>query len=140
MLFGALYFALRQDTRGALVTALLVPSHWALDFLVHVPDLPLWPGGPRVGLGLWRSVPVTLALESGFFLVGLLIYLRATGARDRVGRYALWAFIGLLVVGYASSFGPPPHDVQTLAYSALILWLFVPWAYWIDSHRAARAA
>src|SRR5581483_11351252 len=74
-LLGIVYFLLRKDIRGAILTGLLVPSHWVLDFLVHVPDLPIWPGGPKVGLGLWHSVPATVILEAGFFLGGLLVYL-----------------------------------------------------------------
>jgi hypothetical protein len=136
VLFGVLYYLLRKDVRGAIVVAVLVPSHWVLDFLVHVPDLPLWPGGPLVGLGLWRSVPWTLVVESCFFIAGLVIYLQTTRAKDRVGNYALWSLVGFLVAVYLGSlFGPAPKSTQALAYSALILWLLVPWAYWIDRHR-----
>src|SRR6266702_1654805 len=49
--------------RGAAVVGFLVFSHWVLDFVTHRPDLPLWPDGPRVGLGLWGSVAATLAVE-----------------------------------------------------------------------------
>jgi hypothetical protein len=141
IIFGLLYFVFRRDTRGAVVTALLVPSHWVLDFLVHVHDLPLWPGGPRVGLGLWHSLPVTLILETSFFFAGLLAYARTTVANDRVGCYSLWTFVGVLVAGYASSIlGPPPTGVYAIASSALILWVFVPWAWWFDAHRSFREA
>jgi hypothetical protein len=30
---------------------LLVLSHWVLDLFMHAPDLPLYPGGPRVAAG-----------------------------------------------------------------------------------------
>jgi hypothetical protein len=139
IVLGLIYFILRRDFRGAIITALLVPSHWVLDLLVHTPDLPIWPGGPKVGFGLWHSLPATLILELLFFVGGLVIYLQSTTSKDKIGRYALWGFIILLVVGYASSLvGPPPKDVQGLAYSGLILWLLIPWAYWIDSHRLVR--
>jgi hypothetical protein len=36
----------------------VVVSHWVLDWITHRPDMPLFPGGPRLGLGLWNSVPV----------------------------------------------------------------------------------
>ena len=40
--------------KGALVMGLLTFSHWALDWLVHRPDLPLIPHGDiMLGLGLW---------------------------------------------------------------------------------------
>src|SRR5258705_1950593 len=50
-LFGFVYLSRTKYAGGALVVGLLVLSHWILDYIVHVPDLPLWPGGPRVGLG-----------------------------------------------------------------------------------------
>lgn len=136
ILIGLTYFIFRRDSRGAIVTAVLVPSHWVLDLLVHIPDLPVWPGGPKFGLGLWHSLSATIILELLFFVGGLVIYLRSSRSRDKIGRYALWSLIVLLALGYASSLvGPPPKNVQGLAYGALILWLLVPWAYWIDSHR-----
>jgi len=49
---GGLYYAFRRYPRGVWIIALAVLSHWVLDFIVHRHDLPLWPGGPRVGLGL----------------------------------------------------------------------------------------
>ena len=51
VVLGGLYYAFRQYPRGAWIIALAVLSHWVLDFIVHWPDLPLWPGGPRAGLG-----------------------------------------------------------------------------------------
>lgn len=136
VLFGVIYYLFRKDFRGSIVTTLLVPSHWLLDSLVHIPDLPVWPGGPRVGLGLWRSLPLTLLLEAGFFLFGLFVYLESTSAKNTVGRYAIWGFVVLLVGAYASSLlGPPPKDVHSLAWSTLALWIFVPLASWTDAQR-----
>jgi membrane-bound metal-dependent hydrolase YbcI (DUF457 family) len=72
--FGAVYYALRRYPRGAWVCGAAVLSHWLLDAVVHRPDLPLFPGGTtRIGLGLWNSVPVTLALEFGILALGLLL-------------------------------------------------------------------
>jgi membrane-bound metal-dependent hydrolase YbcI (DUF457 family) len=139
--FGAIYFALRKDGRGALILGLAVVSHWFLDLLVHRPDLPIWPGGPKVGLGLWNSVPLTLLAEALVFGGGLYLYLRATKARDRIGTWALWSLVGLLVLCYAgAALGPPPPGTTPLAISAVVLWLFVPWGYWIDRHRHVAPA
>src|SRR5690349_8380809 len=52
---GAGYYVIRKNRRRAWVMGLVVASHWMLDVVVHRPDLPLWPGGPKVGLGLWNS-------------------------------------------------------------------------------------
>ena len=100
--------------------------------------MPLWPDGPKVGLGLWYSVPATLVVEFALFAGGIWLYVSATRARDRVGTCALAAFVLLLAVLYlAAVFGPPPPSVQVLAMSGILGWLFVVWAYWIDRHREA---
>jgi len=138
-LFGLLYAWRRRNRTGAWVVGALVVSHWLLDLIVHRPDLPLYPGGPRVGLGLWNALLMTYVLEAAFFIPGLFLYLRATAARDRVGRLAVWSFTAVLVLVYAASeLGPPPPDARGLAVFALAGWLFPLWGYWIDRHRVAR--
>jgi hypothetical protein len=69
-LFGLVYWAVTRSDRGAVVIGLSVVSHWVLDYVTHRPDLPLWPGGPRVGLGLWNSVPATVAVEVAMYAGG----------------------------------------------------------------------
>lgn len=138
-LLGGIYFALRRDRSAAGVLALAVVSHWLLDFLVHRPDLPLWPGGEyRVGLGLWNSWAATIFLELLFFGAGLWIYLRTTRPRAKKGVYILWSFVGFLVLGWIGSvFAGAPPSVNSLAWSALLMWLTIPWAWWADRHREA---
>lgn len=135
-LLGGAYYALRRHRSGALWLGALVVSHWLLDLIAHRPDLPLWPGGPRVGLGLWYSLPATLAVEFGLFGAGVGIYGTATRRRDRWGGVLLWLFVATLALIYLGAvFGPPPPSVRVLAMSGLLGWLFVAWAYWIDRHR-----
>ena len=138
-LLGAIYYAMRRDRRNALVVGLLVLSHWILDVPMHRPDLPLWPGSAtRVGLGAWRSIPLTIVLELGVFGFGLAVYLRTTRARDRIGKGALWAMVAVLLLIFVSGFtAAPPPNGRAVALGALGLWLFVPWGYWIDRHREA---
>ena len=57
---GSVSAAVLKSKRLGVLVAALVSSHWALDVLTHRPDLPLWPGGAKVGLGLWNSIPGTL--------------------------------------------------------------------------------
>ena len=131
----------RRDGRLASVSAALVLSHWLLDFATHRPDLPLLPGSPlRVGLGLWSSLPGTLALEGSMFAAGSALYLRGTLPRDRVGRWAIPSLIAFLAAIYlANLFGPPPPSAAAVAWSALLLWPIVAWAGWGDRHRVATA-
>lgn len=137
VLLGGIYYALRRDRRSAGVVALLVLSHWILDLPMHRPDLQLWPGSAtRVGLGAWRSIPLTILLELLVFGSGLAVYLRTTRARDRIGRWALWAMVTVLVLIFVSGFtSAPPPNGRAVGFGALGLWLFVPWSYWIDRHR-----
>ena len=134
---AVVYWLLRKSARDAAIVGFAVLSHWIVDFLVHRPDLPLWPGGPKAGLGLWSSVPATIVVEVGFFAIGLALYLRATRARDRIGTIALWSlvvFLGILYV--ANLISPPPPDAKSIAFAGLAQWLFIPWGIWIDRHRS----
>ncbi|MGA8221807.1 MAG: hypothetical protein WB780_09155 [Candidatus Acidiferrales bacterium] len=134
--FAGVYFAIRRNARGAIVAGLCVPSHWLLDFIAHRPDMPIVPGGARYGLGMWNSLPLTLVVELGMYAVGVWIYLRTTRAKDRVGTYALWSLLILLLVIYVAPDSAPPPSVKVLAEGALALWLAVPWAAWADGHRS----
>lgn len=138
---ASLYLFLKRRVRGAVVIGALIVSHWLLDFPVHRPDLPLWPGSPfELGGGLWNSLAATLSLEFGILGAGLYLYLRATRPKDRAGRWGLWSMVGLLVLFYLSSFSGPPPSESVLAVGGLFLWLFVPWAHWVDRHRMNAAS
>jgi hypothetical protein len=132
----------RCPARIALLLATLVFSHWVLDYVSHLPDLPLWPGPtPLVGLGLWRSVAATLLVEGALYGVGIALYFQATRPRDTIGRYALPALLVLFALMWASTpFAPPPPSPRVLAWSTLTLYLFVLWAGWADRHRGLRTA
>jgi membrane-bound metal-dependent hydrolase YbcI (DUF457 family) len=144
VLLGVAYYALRRQVRGAVVVGVLVVSHWFLDLPMHAPDLPLWPGSDvKVGLGAWRSVPLTFVLELAVFIPGLLMYQRTTRPKDKIGRWGLWSMvIVLLAIFFSGITSPPPADGRTVALAALGLWLFVPLGWWVDRHRevVARAA
>jgi len=140
LLFGMLYRMRTGYMRGAVVVALLVVSHWVLDFVTHRPDLPLYPGGPRVGLGLWNWIAGALFVEAVMFVAGLAIYLTTTRARDRIGRYGLAGFVLVLLLSYvASLLSPPPTNMGALAVGGIVFgWLFVWVAAWVDGHRTLR--
>src|SRR3954469_17234173 len=82
--FGWLYRRLTGDRAALMVIAALVVSHWALDYVTHRPDMPVYPGSVKLGLGLWNSIPGTLIVELILYGAGLWIYLRATEARDTI--------------------------------------------------------
>ena len=139
--FAVVYGTWRKDWRGACWLAALVLSHWVLDVVAHRPDVPTWPGGPKLGLGLWNSLAGSLTVELALFGAGAWIYARSARPRDARGNVLYWAFVVTLAAIYvASVFGPPPPSVRALAITGLLGWLFVAWAYWIDRHRVPAVA
>lgn len=135
---GAAYRLFRPDGRAAAVVGAVALSHWFLDAVAHRPDLPLAPGGEtRIGMGLWNSIPATLAVEGALFAVAFSFYLRGTRAKDKTGSVALWGLVAFLLTAYAgAAFGPPAPGVEAVAWTGLAGGLLtVAWGYWIDRHR-----
>jgi hypothetical protein len=140
VLFGGICAVVVRDRRVMLVVAALVVSHWVLDWITHRPDLPLYPGSVKVGLGLWNSVPATIAVETLMFVVGVWMYSHATRARDVIGRRAFAAFVGFLLAAYGANLGPPPPSITALVITAIAgAAVIILWAWWFDRHRVPIA-
>jgi hypothetical protein len=140
--FGAVHYARRRRLAVAAMLAGLAISHWVLDFVSHRPDMPLAPGGGlRLGLGLWNSVPATLAVESLMYAAGVALYLSATRPRDRIGRYGFLALVGFLASLYlASAFGPAPPSVTAVGVAAVLGFAIIGLgAAGADRHRGPAA-
>jgi membrane-bound metal-dependent hydrolase YbcI (DUF457 family) len=140
-LFALVYFVATRYRPGALMIWIGVVSHWILDWITHAPDMPIYPGGPRVGLALWNSISGTMIVELLMFAVGLGLYMRVTRAHDRVGRYALLAYVILLLTAYVGDrFSDPPSSVDEIAWLGVIASaVLIPWAWWFERHRELRA-
>jgi membrane-bound metal-dependent hydrolase YbcI (DUF457 family) len=138
-LFGFFYWLLKKDLRSAVVVGLAVVSHWFLDFIVHIPDLPITLSGSRkVGLGLWNSLPLTLLMESMIFFGGIYIYVKNSTALNAKGRWGLWTLVIFFLAGNLyNMFGPPPADsVPVLFVSFMILQLvLLSLAHFVDKNR-----
>ncbi len=123
----------RHHRLKAVIAGVAVASHWFLDLLVHLPDLPLaGDTTAKVGFGLWRHLAATLALETVLFGAGLVIYMRWRRARHPAGSNRVLLLAGILVALYAVSLlSPPPPSLQavgivtiagTLGLAALAAW------------------
>jgi hypothetical protein len=137
-LLAGLYFIGRRSRRGATLLFTAVLSHWLLDVVSHRPDMPLAPGGPvRLGLGLWSSVPLTLVVEGGLWLLALVLYARATCPRSRVASYAFWGVVVLVTLAWYNNIaGPPPPNPEGAPFASLFFFsLLVAWAYWMNRLR-----
>src|SRR5258708_34232248 len=137
-LYASLYFAFSRYVRGAIVIWIGVVSHWLLDYIVHRPDLPLYAHSREFGLGLWNHRWGTMAVEVAMLALGIFVYLGVTKAKDKIGEYAFWGFIVVILAFYAlAAFGPAPPSVNKLAIGSLLTLVFVFWGWWFDDHREA---
>ena len=137
LVFGLVYFLIKKNLKGSILLGGLVVSHWFLDLLTHVPDLPLVPWSDfKVGLGLWNSVPFAIIVELIIFIIGFYLYLKATKAKNKKGSIGLWSLLVFFIIVYfINIISPPPPSTDAIGYAGLSLWLFVIWAYWIDRNR-----
>jgi len=137
-LLALAYLLRRHDRRGAWMIFLVVLSHWLLDFVSWQPDLPIAPKLHRyVGLGLWSSIPATLLVEGGFWLVAVILYVRCTRSKSLMATFVFWGGVGLLsLLWFNNIAGPPPQDPKTAPFGSLIVFsLTVAWAYWVNRVR-----
>ncbi|MBI4665799.1 MAG: hypothetical protein HY751_05235 [Nitrospinae bacterium] len=135
--FGGIYFAIRKNTVETLVLCALVMSHWALDFLVHRPDLPLAPGVDIFyGLGLWNSVAGTLAVELSMFLAGAYLYYSSVKPLGKSRAIGFFTVIVLFLAIYVGNLASIPPSMEMVGASGLLLWLFVAWGFWVDKNTA----
>jgi hypothetical protein len=128
----------RDTTRhwqASALVGLAVFSHYPLDVLVHVPDLPLLGNdSPKLGLGIWNYPVATMLLELFVLAVGLTVYAVFRSHRHplRLGRLTLVLLV-LLGTYLGSQFGPLPSSMTVVAVSDIVFLLAVAWlAAWAD--------
>jgi hypothetical protein len=141
VLFGALvaYALVRLPDRRLRAAALIgaaVLSHWLLDALVHVPELPLaGAASTKVGLGLWQHRAVALALEALIVVAGLWLFV-AGAALSRGRKVALTALclIVLVFTIVGMTVAPAPPSSAALAGSSLVtLLVLCVLVYWLGA-------
>jgi len=137
IVFGAVHYFVKKNFKTALLLGALVVSHWVLDLLVHVPDLPIIPGvNLKVGISFWNYPVIAIVIELAIFVAGTFLYLQTTKSRNKKGSYGFWGLIIFLILIYFSNmFGSTPPNVETIAWVGNFQWLIVIWGYWIDRNR-----
>ena len=115
-----------RRTRLATAVAIAMASHFVLDLVVHIPDLPVaGDASPKLGLGLWRTMPIALAVELAFAGAATVAWLAVV--RPSRGR----ALLLVLVVATAAAFTaagpylggdlPPPHALAATSLATLAI-------------------
>jgi hypothetical protein len=136
--FAALIFAFTRKPAPALIGALVVVSHWLIDLLVHVPDLTLAGGEPKLGFGLWNHPAIAMTLEIALLLASAWTYERATRPTDK--RWALPALIiSLLAIQAFNWFGVQPTALEpSLSILALVAFgVAAAFAAWVSRQRTS---
>jgi len=140
VLFALAYYLYQRYFRGAWLLFAAVLSHWVLDVVSHRPDMPIAPGvSTTIGLGLWNSIPATLAVEGGLWLIALILYVRFTPLVTRVRRIVFWIAVVFLTFAWYGNIkgGMDPNPVRAGVGGLIFFSLMVVWAYWIDHRRPA---
>lgn len=136
VVFGFIIKKITGSLKAALIVAVVVFSHWILDYVTHIPDLPLWFGETKVGLGLWKSAWATFVLETGIFISGVFLYLKSFPQSTRKKEMTFWLLIAFLFTVYLLHvFGPKPPETTSsylVAAPAFALWIIVLWAHYAD--------
>lgn len=130
-----------HNIRAGLIFAAAVFSHWLLDLIVHAPDLLLYPGGAKVGFGLWHSLLWSQVVEVGLLVTGFIVYMVATKPRSTLGNIAPFLFLAFLLAIQAYSHLPidVPPTPQGFAITALIGYSLLSFLAWlVDMTRANR--
>jgi len=135
-MFGIAIWLVYKQSRAGVAAGLAVFSHWIADYLVHVPDLPLFGNQHKVGLGLWNYKWPTYALELAVLGLGMLLYVQGTKARDRIGKLGPPIFFVVLAVMQIVNNEGAPKSPNGMAIGAFVSFLGVAAvATWIDRHR-----
>ncbi len=117
-----------------MIVAAAVFSHFLLDVLVHIPELPLLgAASPKVGLGLWNQMPVALMLEVLITVGGLLVFLRGVtlGRGRTIGLVGLVVFVTALTVA-GMTVAPAPSIPQLAISSVVGILLVAAIGGWLD--------
>jgi hypothetical protein len=128
----------RDTTRhwqAAALVGAVAASHWLLDLVVHLPDLPILDDeSPKFGFGLWRHVGVSVGLELVVLAAGFAVYVRSRSRRHPVRRIRLAIVLLLVVAIYlVSLLSSEPPSVTAIGLSVfLVLPLVSLLAAWAD--------
>jgi hypothetical protein len=140
LLFGLVYYWLFRNPstvsrRAAFILVIAVFSHFILDFLVHVPEMPVWGRASHpLGLGLWNHLPLALGLETVIALTGTYVWLQDS-SRTFLHRSTLGLLMGLVIA--MTVVGPwlqtsPPEPFQVAISSLTVIFLIFGAGIWID--------
>lgn len=110
-----------EKRRAALLVAGAVVSHWLLDALVHQPEMSLaGAASPMLGFALWHNMPVALLVEAALVVVGLYLFIPASGwSRGRSIALIVLSLVLLAFTVAGMTIAPAPPSALAMAGSSL---------------------
>lgn len=105
-------------------------SHWFLDVLVHVQDIPLFFDRAKVVMCLWNYPWIALGFEAILLILAGCYVMKSLGMRIKY-----MALIIVLLIAYLPIFFTPEAEVtpaQTSIVSLGLYSVFTVLSYWAD--------
>ncbi|EDL50566.1 hypothetical protein [Erythrobacter sp. SD-21] len=135
--FGLIVAIVLRNAVAATWAAIVVLSHWILDWVSHRPDLTLAGGTERYGLGLWNQPLLAMAVELGIFGLAFWWYVKRTKGPSLPP--LILAAVMLVLQAY-NWFGPEPVDAGPgfLLLGLFAFALMIVFASWVGSTRWHR--
>ncbi|MBR9677515.1 hypothetical protein GOV04_05215 [Candidatus Woesearchaeota archaeon] len=135
LLYAVLVFFLFHKLKNktwALALSIAVASHWFLDLITHVPDLPILLTS-KVGLGLWQYPKGWFRTEVIFF--GIATYFVLDSNKDK--SFRIWMFSGyiLMIMLFLFMFFAPaitPTNLQLGLTTLLVMAILPTFAYFAE--------
>ena len=141
--FGAIALLFVRERRAAVIAVVAgaVFSHWLLDLVVHVPDLPLIGDSMKVGFGLWRHVRISLPLEIATLVAGAWVYAHYAPSKTARGDIWLWGYVALMsvILIYATFWGQPTTPMGEARMAIIMYAVFAVIAWLVDRARGTEA-
>lgn len=132
--FAAAVWFVSRNAVAASWGAIVVVSHWFLDWLVHRPDLTIAGGAEKYGLGLWNMPLIAMPLEIGLVLLAYAYYIKRTKGPLVPPLILLFA---MLLFQTFDWFLPQPEAAGIAMYLTAMLAFAVltALAFWVQSTR-----
>ena len=135
--FALVIVLARRNAVAATWAAIVVLSHWLLDWISHQPDLTIAGSGEKYGLGLWNYPAAAIAVELA--LVGGAFWWWMKRTKGPVIPPLVLLAVMLLFQAI-NWFGPEPAaiDLAMIVTALFAFGLLTAIAYWVGSTRWHR--
>ncbi len=142
---GLVYLLVKQISRKdvtALAMAIGVFSHFIFDVIAHPPRIPLMgEDSMMIGLSLWDTMPLELAVEFMILTSGMYWYVSVTTSATAGGKYGLMVLMLFLSIAAFTGqmLGPAPQTGSQVALSSLFtIIITVILTFYLDRKRISK--